>query len=232
LENMMIALANFKGGVGKSTLTVHLALWLFDQGFRVAVLDADNQRSSSQWISEAEPKITLSAVSTPEECLSEARGLATTHDFLIGDGPAGLGEMSRTLLVLADLALIPITPSALDTRSVQQAISVFKFAQELNGGRPEGWLVLNRMKKRDVISRELQAAAPKLGVQVAQTTIRDLQPYRDAVQHATVVTRMGRRAVDAAQDIDSLFRGILGGRLQEVATKRDANLKLRRVENG
>jgi chromosome partitioning protein len=227
-----IALANFKGGVGKSTLTVHLALWLFDQGFRVAVLDADNQRSSSQWISEAEPKITLRAVGTPEECLSEARGLATTHDFLIGDGPAGLGEMSRTLFVLADLALIPITPSALDTRSVQQAISVLKFAQNLNEGPPEGWLVLNRMKKRDVISRELQAEAPTLGVQVAQTPIRDLQPYRDAVQQATVVTRMGRKPADAAHDIDSLFRGILGDRLQQVAVERDEDLKQRRVQNG
>ena len=56
-RRMMIVCANSKGGVGKSTLATHLAVWLFDQGFQTALLDTDKQRSSSQWIAEAEPQI-------------------------------------------------------------------------------------------------------------------------------------------------------------------------------
>ncbi|QEG36260.1 MinD/ParA/CobQ/CobA-like protein [Bythopirellula goksoeyrii] len=50
---MLIAFANSKGGVGKSTLAVHLAVLLFDLGKTVALLDTDKQRSSSTWIAEA-----------------------------------------------------------------------------------------------------------------------------------------------------------------------------------
>ncbi len=105
LSDMLVAFTNTKGGVGKSTLAVHLAVWLFDQGFQVAVLDCDKQRSSSQWVSEAEPQIAVRVADTPEIALKEARGLLRNHDFVIGDGPAGLDDLSRTLLVLADLAI-------------------------------------------------------------------------------------------------------------------------------
>jgi hypothetical protein len=47
---MLMELANEKGGVGKSTLAVHLAVWSYDRGMRVALLDTDKQRSSSLWL--------------------------------------------------------------------------------------------------------------------------------------------------------------------------------------
>src|SRR5262245_17026536 len=84
---MNIVFANTKGGVGKSTLAVHLAVWLHDQGRKVALLDTDKQRSSSSWIIEAEPLITVRTASSPEECLSELQEVARAHDFVVGDGP-------------------------------------------------------------------------------------------------------------------------------------------------
>lgn len=204
----MIVLANTKGGVGKSTLAVHIAAWLHDQGHKTALLDADKQRSSSQWIAEAEQRITVCTAHTPEECLSEGRRLLQSHDFLVADGPAGLDDVSRTLLILADLALLPISPSILDLRSVSQATTVLRYAQGINGGRPDGRLVLNKMRKRDTISREVLAAAPNLGVGAAQGVIRDLQAFRDAAQQGSVVSRMGKRYASAAEDVDILCREV------------------------
>ena len=108
--------------------------------------------------------------------------LARSHDFVVGDGPGGLDDVSRTLLLLADLALLPITPSILDLRSVQQATAVLRYAQQINGGRPIGRLVLNKMKARGIISRELKTSAPELGVSVTENVIRDLEAYKDAAQ--------------------------------------------------
>jgi chromosome partitioning protein len=210
---MFIAVVNEKGGVGKSTLAVHLATWLFDRGAKVALLDCDKQRSSSQWIAEVEPQITVAVIETPENLASEAQGLRQSHDFLIGDGPAGLADISRTLLLLADLAIFPISPSILDLRSVAQATSVLKYAHSINAGRPEGRLVLNRMRTRDTISRELRNAAPNLGLTVANSVVRDLQVYRDAAQQGTVVTRMGSRGRDAAKEVSQLFVELLTDKL-------------------
>ena len=54
---MIIVVANSKGGVGKSTLAVHLAAWLHEQGHTVTLADCDTQESSSQWIREAAPGV-------------------------------------------------------------------------------------------------------------------------------------------------------------------------------
>ncbi|BBO34270.1 ParA family protein [Lacipirellula parvula] len=207
---MMIVCANSKGGVGKSTLATHLAVWLFDLGFQTALLDTDKQRSSSQWIVEAEPKITVRVADTPEECLVNVQELVSSHDFLIGDAPGGLEDLSRTLLILADLAIFPISPSILDVRSVAGATTVLRYAQGINGGKPDGRLVLNKMKTRDTISQELKEGAPQLGLQVAQHVVRDLQAYRDAAQQGTVVARFGRKGAQAAADLDGLFRELVG----------------------
>ena len=210
---MLIAITNTKGGVGKSTLAVHLAVWLFDQGFSVGFIDADKQRSSSQWIAEAEPEINVITVDTPDECLKKARKLTKTRDFVVGDGPAGLDDLSRTLLILADVAVLPITPSILDLRSVEQATTILRYAQQINRGRPPGRLVLNEFAPRQVISRELRQVLPKFRVPIAKQTIRRLQAFPDAAQQGTVVTRMGRKAAPAAADASKLFAELLRGKL-------------------
>lgn len=208
-ESMMIVLANTKGGVGKSTIASHLAVWLHDQGLKTALLDADKQHSSSEWVREAESGITVRTADTPDSCLAEVQALLQSHDCVVGDGPGGLDDLSRAMLLMANLALLPISPSVLDLRSVQQATSILRFAQQINGGRPEGRLILNKMRTRDTISRELKLAAPELGVGVASTVIRDLQAYRDAAQQGTVVTRMGKKAVQAATEISQLFQELM-----------------------
>lgn len=214
----MIVFTNTKGGVGKSTLAVHLAVWLFDHGQSVALLDTDKQRSSSQWMAEAEPGVTTRTADTPEECFAEAKNLLASHDYVIGDGPGGLDDVSRTLLLLADLALFPISPSILDLRSVTHATAILRFAQGINGGRPEGRLVLNKMRRRGKTSAELLLAAPDLGVTVTQNFVRELEVYRDAAQQGTVASRMGLRAADAAAEIDALAKEVF-----EIQTRRVAN---------
>ena len=228
VDPVNIVFANTKGGVGKSTLAVHLAVWLHDQGAKTALLDTDKQRSSSQWIAEAEPLMTVRTAASPEECLSKVQELSRSHDFVVGDGPGGLDDVSRTLLILADLAILPISPSILDLRSVQQATSILRYAQGINSGRPSGRLVLNKIRTRDTISRELRAAAPGLGVDVAGSVIRDLQAYRDAPQQGSVVTRMIRKAKHAADEMEKLFAELLPG----IAAKRSLNSSNKEVMNG
>lgn len=211
---MVIVCANSKGGVGKSTIAVHVAVGLHDRGVKTALLDADKQRSSSEWIAEVEPGVAVSVADTPETCVSRVQELAQTNDFVICDAPGGLEDLSRTLLLLADLAIFPISPSILDVRSVAGATEVHRYAQAINGGRPDGVLVLNKMKTRDTLSRELKGDAPKLGLRVASCVLRDLQAFRDAAQQGTVVGRFGRKGLQAAADVDGLIDELLGHRIK------------------
>jgi cellulose biosynthesis protein BcsQ len=132
------------------------------------------------------------------------------------------------MLILADLAILPISPSILDIRSVTQATEILRYAQELNGGRPTGKLVLNRMKSRGRISREITDTVPTLGVAVAEHFVRSLEAFVDAAQQGTVVTRMKNDPRRAKDDIDLLFQELLG---DEIATRFDVK-KDRGVENG
>ena len=209
----MIVFANSKGGVGKSTLAVHCAVWLHDKGYRTALLDADKQRSSSVWLSEAEPKATVAIATTPEECVTNAQGLLQSHDFVIADAPGGLEDLSRTLLVLANLAVFPISPSVLDVRSVLTATEVLRYAQAIRSGLPKGMLVLNKMRTRGRISNQLRTAAPTLGLEVASCVVRNLDAFCDAPQQGTVVTRLGRKAAQPAAELDELFTEMLGDHL-------------------
>ena len=89
--------------------------------------------------------------------------------------------------------------------------------------------MLNKMKSRETLSRELQGAAPTLGLLVASHIVRDLQASRDAAQQGSVVTRMGSRAAQAASDINGLFTELLG---EVVADLRQVTVEQREVGNG
>jgi chromosome partitioning protein len=155
--------------------------------------------------------ITVRTASTPEKCVPIVQELLASHDFVVGDAPGGMGDISRTMLLLASLAIFPIGPSILDVWSVSEATEILRYAQGINRGKPEGRLVLNKMVTRSTISRELQEAAPRLGLAVAKNVIRDLQVYRDAAQQGTVVSRLGVKGRQAAAEVDALFCELMSG---------------------
>lgn len=193
----------------------------------MSLVDTDRQRSSSQWMAEVDKRVTIAVAESPEDCLAKTQELAVSHDFVIGDGPGGLDEIARTLLLLADLAVFPITPSILDLRSVAQATTILRYAQGINRGRPIGRLVLNKIRTRDTISRELRLAAPNLGVAVTNSAIRDLQAFRDAAQQGTIVSRMGRKGAEATKDTSSLCEELL-----ETLPKENEFTQDKEVSNG
>lgn len=206
---MIIALTNSKGGVGKSTLAVHLAAWLKDQGSSVALVDADSQGSSSRWLREAAPDIAVFRLQMPDDILDQAPKLAAQFEHLVIDGPAGLSEVTRTILLVADLALLPCGPSVLDVRTAIDVIRVLKQAQMIRHGPPQAVLVPNKLQVQYRLSRELLETARSLEIpSIAGLRLR--QAYADAAGQGTVVWRLGPRGQTAALEIKEVFHGLLG----------------------
>ena len=206
---MIIALTNSKGGVGKSTLAVHLAVWWQEQGAKVALVDADAQGSSSVWLHEAAPDLPVLRLQTADEILEGVPKLQTQFEHLIIDGPAGLSEVTRAILLVADMALLPCGPSALDLRAVNDAIRVVKQAQAIRHGPPQAMLVPNKLQVQYRLSRELVEMLSTLEIP-ATKGLRLRQAYADAAGQGTVVWRLGPSGENAGNEIRELFYGLFG----------------------
>jgi len=211
---MIVALTNSKGGVGKSTLAVHLAAWWKEQGAEVALVDADAQGSSSVWLREAAPAIPLFRLQTPDDLLEQVPQLRTRFEHLIIDGPAGLSEVTRAILLVADLALLPCGPSVLDLRAAHEAIRVVKQAHAIRQGPPRAVLVPNKLQVQYRLSRELLETVKSLGVPTVGG-LRLRQAYADAAGQGVVVWQLGPRGELAANEIKEMFHGLFETKTDE-----------------
>ncbi|MCC7290435.1 MAG: ParA family protein [Phycisphaerales bacterium] len=206
---MIIVVANSKGGVGKSTLAVHLASWLADQGHRVTLADCDTQQSSSEWIREARPDVKAVRLDNPDIILNELPVLAQDTDYVVADGPGSQTETSRALLLRGDMAIVPCKASLLETRALAKATEVIRQAQDIRNGVPKAVIVLSMVGKHYRLTKDMKDAAAALALPMAHTAMILRQIYADAPGQGAVVWDMGSRAKEAADEAEKLFREIL-----------------------
>ena len=206
---MSIVVANSKGGVGKSTLAVHLAAWLHEQGHTVTLADCDTQSSSSEWAKEAIPEVKSVRLSDPDEILDRLPTLGQQSDFVVADGPGSNTETSRALLLRADLAIVPCKASMLEVRALAQATNVLRQAQDIRGGQPRAVIVLSMVGTHYRLTQDMKNAAAAIDVPLAKTALTLKQIYADAPGQGAVVWQLGSRGREATEEVRALFREIL-----------------------
>lgn len=196
-----------KGGVGKTTLAVHFAIYLHDLGKKVALLDSEPTATAAKWVTEAEAKIRVVHVTGSVNSSEALQELSDAYEYIVCDTPGGDNETIRTLMLLVDVAVFPVGPSILDLRSLSEAAYIIKQAQQIRGGQPQARIVCNKVKKNGVTSRELPVAAAEFGISVASSKVRTLERFLDAPEEGTTVSRMGMSM--AQIDIELLFEELL-----------------------
>jgi chromosome partitioning protein len=206
---MIIVVANSKGGVGKSTLAVHLAAWLHEHGYTVTLADCDTQHSSSEWIKEAVPGVKTVVLADPEEILEELPQLSDEADYVIADGPGSNTETTRSLLMRADMALVPAKASLLEVRALAQATKALRHAQSVRKGPPPAVIVLSMVGKHYRLTQDMKDAAAALKLPLAKTALTLKQIYADAPGQGAVVWHMGARGRQASAEVKALFHEIL-----------------------
>jgi chromosome partitioning protein len=170
---LVIAVANPKGGVGKSTLATNLAGWLARRGHSVMLGDTDRQHSSRQWLERRPPELPLIRGWDLEgpEIAKVPKG--TTHMVL--DTPAGVhGKRLDGLLRIVDKILIPLQPSEFDIGATQSFLDVLR--DHRRGTGVQLGLVANRAREGTLSLDDLRlyldaAEVPVLG------QLRDAQIY-------------------------------------------------------
>ena len=172
----------------------------------MALVDSDVQGSSSVWLHEVDSDPKILRLQTPDDVLDQIPRIQPEFDHLIVDGPAGLSEVTRTILLVADVTFLPCGPSVLDLRAANDAIRAVRQVQRIRDGLPQAVLVPNKLQIQYRLSIEFLETARSLEIP-ASNGLRLRQAYADAAGQGTVVWRMGTRsAVDAATEIQTLFK--------------------------
>lgn len=206
---MFITFTNTKGGVGKSTLSAHLAIWLFDRGYRVALIDADVQGTSSEWIRNAEPNITVRAATDSDAIQAARNELLAEHDFVVADAPGKEGNAADAVTFLADIAVLPLEPTKPSVRALKDALKTIRLAHQVRQGKPETVLVLSKVRKKSRRTAVLKEQLRRSGYRVADTEIRFLDAIADSCDSA-VTRSVTPLSQSAASDMEECFGELLG----------------------
>jgi chromosome partitioning protein len=171
-----LAITAQKGGVGKTTLTVHLAVAALRAGERVLILDADPQGSCVTWASlrdREEPHVEriepADVAARLEQASSEGYSLA-----LVDTQPRASSSLAL-LLRAVDYAIVPLRPSAFDLATLEQSLSIVEAA-----GRP-GAIVLNACPSRSAEVAETRESIADLSLPLAPIEIGERRIYSRAV---------------------------------------------------
>lgn len=158
---LTVSTVNPRGGTGKSTVAVHLAVAAYRDGYTVTLLDADPQGSALDW-----QRRTPNGYDAPDAQRIGDRTLAaaigqTDAQLAVVDSPARLGEQTGRVLTNSDLALVPVRPSGLDLWGTAEFLDVL--SDHVEDGL-EAAFVASQKDVRTTLSGELEDVLSRKGL--------------------------------------------------------------------
>ena len=164
----VVTFANIKGGSGKSTLCVNIAAMLTKLKFDVCVIDADPQKSTSDWIINTKDPL-LSQV-TCNEILDPEKFVELDYDFVLIDTQGSLNKELAGFLRVSSLVLVPCRSSRDDIVG-QGWIQIFLGKSQHELKKVPLLAVLNGVNKRSQILSHIKQQLSEDGVLVAKTSV-------------------------------------------------------------
>ncbi len=187
-----IAIAAQKGGAGKTTVTVHLAVAAMLAGERVAIVDTDPQRTALAWAqTRAEDFPMVVATTRLQDAKREAADDGYTV-LLVDTAPVAAAATSAHLRA-ADFVLVPLRPAAFDLTTLDQTLALVQAAGT------SGAIVLNACPARAPEIAEARALCNDVALPLAPVELGDRRAYSRAVQSGRAVQEFDPKGAAAAE---------------------------------
>ena len=188
---VIISVLNQKGGVGKTTLSIHIASTLALGGNRVLLIDADVQRSALDWAATRETNPIFTVVGIPKNNIhKEVQLLKVNYEYIVIDGPPRVYDVARSAIAASDVVLIPIQPSPYDVWSAKEVVDLVNEVKEPLQVYKKIMVafVLNRVIAKTVIGRDVGEALEQYkDIPVLKTHITQRVAYAETAAQGTSV---------------------------------------------
>ena len=205
-----LAIISRKGGTGKTTLAVHLAVEAVRAGHTVALIDLDPQASACEWrdirteqwqgdSSKEAPTVVSVHSSRLASVLHTAKHNGVTLAIL--DTSPKVEDIALDAAKSADFAIVPCRAAVLDLRAIEPTINVGKMAK-----CPMS-IVFNAVRPRSAMLFRAKRAVKVYGVDVSPCVVSNRVTFEYALVDGLVAQEYEPKG-KASIEIESLYRYI------------------------
>jgi chromosome partitioning protein len=200
-----------KGGSGKTTLALHLAIAAAED-LKVLVIDLDPQQSAERWHairqrttgSKDDPSIAAGPYTKLPEMLRTAKRLGA--ELVLIDTPPKLDKAITAALAPATMAIIPVKSSILDLQALEDCVRVVDLAK----ARGKTVVVMNAVptgRNRDAAVKEVARYAGRHELEVMPERLSELPAYAQGLRSGRGVTETDRNGT-AAKEVTTLLEAL------------------------
>ena len=207
MAGKIITIAQQKGGAGKTTIAANLGVVLAARGKSVTFLDTDPQGSLGQWFMAREALLgernsTKFRTASAWGARYEANNIAKDTDVVIVDTPPKMGIDGRPSIEVANLVVVPFTPSQLDLWATEPTLEL------VDGEKKPTLLVLNRAAKHTKLAASVLSEMKKSPHKTAKTVIGSRVLFADTMGSGLAATERLKNG-PAANEMNALTDEIL-----------------------
>jgi chromosome partitioning protein len=217
-QGTVIAVANQKGGAGKSTLATNLAVMFASDKKKVLLIDADTQQNTTlKWHADrAQYKEMVVPIDvcglTARNLLPSTQSYKKQYDVIIIDGGARITAEAHAAVGAADYLIVPVKAVKADVDSTSVFLEIVAQNMEVRDDLVAG-ILINEVNERTSLAKsmieELKAFEESFGI--FQQRIGSYQAFRDAISSGLGVIELGERSSEkAANQMKAFYKELKG----------------------
>ena len=204
----VITFSNQKGGSGKSTLSANLAVLWSNSGYKVAVIDADPQKSLTYWLSERKKYYGADDIGINfynfdiRNLTDEVKKIKRKYDFIIIDSPPAITFETLQIIKASNGVFVPVQPSPLDL------MATLPFLQIAREEKKKPLIILNRVMPRAKLTDAMILRLRYSGAKIARSRISSKVIFAESFAVGRGVIAINVTS-DAAKEIINVGNEIL-----------------------